>query len=70
MSSPFKEASATEYSVSHVRAQLAGAKDPKEETVKCMTVLYLSFGYITRAGSMGRVGGIQVLHASLLSRGN
>lgn len=54
MSSPFKEAWAMQYSVSHVRAQLAGAKDLKEETAECVTVLYLSFGYIRRAGSAGR----------------
>lgn len=58
----FKEASATESSVSRVRAQLAGAEDLKEETEECVTVLYLSFGYIRRAGSVGRVGGIQILH--------
>lgn len=51
----FKEASATEDSVSHVRARLAGAKDLKEETVECVTVLYLSFGYIRRVGGVGRV---------------
>lgn len=47
-----------EYSVSHVRTQLAGAKDLKEETMECVTVLYLSFGYIRRAGARSRVGGI------------
>lgn len=58
MSSLFKEAWATQYSVSHVRAQLAGAKDLKGETVECVPVLYLSFGYISRAGSVDRVGGV------------
>lgn len=47
-----------QYSVSHVRAQLAGAKELKAETVECVTVLYLSFGYIRRAGGVGRVGGV------------
>lgn len=57
-----------EYSVSHVRAQLAGAKMPKEELVECMTVLYLSFGNMSRAGSGSRVGGILILCPSFLSR--
>lgn len=39
--------------MSHVRAQLAGAKDLKEETADCVTVLYLSFGYI-RTGGVGQ----------------
>lgn len=66
MSFLLKEASATEYSVSHVSAQLAGAKYLKEETAGCVSVLYLSFGYIREAGGVGRVGGIWTSH-SLLS---
>lgn len=52
-----KEASATEHPVSHVRARLAGAKDLKEETEECVAVLYLSFGYIRKAGGVGGVVG-------------
>ena len=56
MSSLFKEASATESSMSHVRAQLAGASDLKEETVACVTVLYLSFGLHEKSRRCGRGG--------------
>lgn len=43
--------------MSHVRTQLAGAEDLKEETAECVTVLYLSFGYLRRGGGVGRVAG-------------
>lgn len=63
----FKEALATEHSVSHVRARLAGARDLKEETAEPVTVLYLSFGYIRRAGGVGRAAGTQHSQRHLLS---
>lgn len=37
---------ATEYSVSHVRAQLAGAKDGKQRRQRAAAVLYLPSGCV------------------------
>lgn len=52
----------------HVEAQVAGARDLKQEHERsvqehaaCVPVLHLSSGYIRRAGSVGGDGGIQTL---------